>query len=357
MKRFSIAVIAAALLFGQPRTVETVAAVSRPVSRTVPLPGEIAAYEKVSLQARVAGFVDEITVDRGSVVKKGQVLVRLSAPELAAQLAEAQARQQAAEAARLEAQAQLASNESVLARLKKAAGTAGAISPNELEQAEKTVDSSRAYVQARVGSVNAARASVLAAQEMQQFLVIKAPFDGVVTERMVHPGALVGPGNSALVEVQDVSRLRLIVAVPESYAGNIANGSRVEFKMPAYPGETFVGTVARNGHVMDAQTRTMPIELDVLNRGGRLAPGMFPQVTWPVDRGKPSLLVPATSIVTTTERTFVIRVKDGHAEWVNVKKGAVSGDLVEVIGSLVAGDRVVKQANDEIRDGSAVVPK
>jgi membrane fusion protein (multidrug efflux system) len=291
------------------------------------------------------------------VVKKGDVLVKLSAPELAAQLAEAQAREQAVEAARLEAQAQLAANESSLARLRKAAETPGAISPNELEQSEKAVDAARAYVQARAGAVSAARASVTAAREMEQYLSIAAPFDGVVTQRFVHPGALVGPGNAALLEVQDVARLRLVVAVPEANAGSISRGARVDFKVPAFPGVTFAGTIARNPHSMDPQTRTMPVELDVINRGGRLAPGMFPEVTWPVERGKASLLVPPASVVTTTERTFVIRVKVGRAEWVNVKKGAVSGDLVEVAGSLVAGDRVVRQANDEIRDGAVVKVK
>jgi hypothetical protein len=90
----------------------------------------------------------------------------------------------------------------------------------------------------------------------------------------------------------------------------------------------------------------------VSNRDGSLAPGMYPTVKWPVRRARPALFVPKTAVVTTTERTFVVRDRSGRAEWVDVKKGAPEGDLVEVIGSLKAGDMIVKRATDELRDGA-----
>jgi hypothetical protein len=96
----------------------------------------------------------------------------------------------------------------------------------------------------------------------------------------------------------------------------------------------------------------MPVELDVLNGDGSLAPGMYPAVSWPVRRARPALLVPRSSVVTTTERTFVIHNQNGRAEWVDVKKGAAEGDLIEVIGNLRPGDMVVRRATDEIRDGT-----
>ena len=98
----------------------------------------------------------------------------------------------------------------------------------------------------------------------------------------------------------------------------------------------------------------MPVELDVFNSDGTLSPGMYPAVKWPVRRSRPALFVPKTSVVTTTERLFVIRDRDGHAEWVDVRKGAEDGDLVEVIGNLQAGDKVVRRATDEIRAGTAL---
>lgn len=105
---------------------------------------------------------------------------------------------------------------------------------------------------------------------------------------------------------------------------------------------------------MDAKTRTMAVELDVDNARGLLAPGMFPEATWPIRNPRKSLLVPASAVVTTTERTFVIRVIDRKAEWVDVRKGAASGDLVEVLGPLKEGDQVLRRGSDEIRNGAAV---
>jgi hypothetical protein len=98
----------------------------------------------------------------------------------------------------------------------------------------------------------------------------------------------------------------------------------------------------------------MPVELDVNNRDQTLAPGMFSTVHWPVRSTDPGLFVPKTAVVTTTERTFVVREKGGRAEWVNVQKGAADGDLIRVIGGLQEGDMVVKRATDEMREGTAL---
>ena len=98
----------------------------------------------------------------------------------------------------------------------------------------------------------------------------------------------------------------------------------------------------------------MPVELDVTNPQGRLAPGMYPEVSWPFRSKKTSLLVPPSSIVTTTERVFVIRIRDGKAEWVNVTRGAPVDDLVQVYGPLNSGDQIVRRGSDEIRDGTII---
>jgi multidrug efflux pump subunit AcrA (membrane-fusion protein) len=130
----------------------------------------------------------------------------------------------------------------------------------------------------------------------------------------------------------------------------------VEFGVPAYPTRSFSGTIARIAHVLDQKTRTMSVELDVTNRDGALAPGMYPSVKWPVRSPRPQLWAPKTSVVTTTERTFVIRDHSGQAEWVDVRKGVTEGDLVELIGNLKPGDMVVRRATDEIRDGAPIQP-
>ena len=96
------------------------------------------------------------------------------------------------------------------------------------------------------------------------------------------------------------------------------------------------------------------IHLDVKNADVRLSSGMYPEVQWPVRRPQPSLLVPPTTIVTTTERTFVVRVSNGVAEWVTVSRGARVGDLVEIFGPLKEGDAIVRRGTDEIRQGAKV---
>jgi multidrug efflux pump subunit AcrA (membrane-fusion protein) len=125
---------------GWAQTVDLVAVISKPVSRSVELPGEFQPFLSVSLHAKVAGYVERVLVDRGSVVKAGQLLVELSAPEMAARIAEAESKVQAAEADRVQAEAQVAAAEATRDRLKKAAETPGAVAGNEVIQAEKQVD-------------------------------------------------------------------------------------------------------------------------------------------------------------------------------------------------------------------------
>jgi hypothetical protein len=104
--------------------------------------------------------------------------------------------------------------------------------------------------------------------------------------------------------------------------------------------------------VLDRKTRTIPDELDDTNTQRLLAPGMYPSVIWPVEQRRASLLVPSTSVVATTERVFVIRNHDGHAQWVDVRRGPTVGNLVEVYGDLKQGDEIVQRGTDEIRNGS-----
>jgi RND family efflux transporter MFP subunit len=331
--------------------------ISKPESRSVDLPAEILPYLSVSLHAKVRGYVEQVLVDRGSVVKQGDLLVTLSAPEMEAQIAEAHSKVPVAEADRIQAEAQLSAVQSTYQRVQEAAKTPGAIAGNDVVQAQKQVEAAQAMVQSRQKASEAAQSAVDALKALLAYLKISAPFDGVVTERLVHPGALVGPGaDPALLTIEQVSRLRVVVPVPEEYAGNIVRGASVEFTAPAYPHRSFSGKVARIAGALDEKTRTMPVELDVANADGALAPGMYPSVKWPVRGAGNELWVPRTAVVTTTERTFVVRNHDGRAEWVDVKRGAAEGELVVVMGNLKAGDMVVRRATDEIREGTPIHP-
>jgi RND family efflux transporter MFP subunit len=302
--------------------------------------------------------VKKINVDRGSIVKEGDTLMTLEAPEMQAQIAEAQSKAQAIELQWAEAEAKLASAQSTYDSLKAASATPGVVAGNDLIVAEKAVEAARATVRSYEGTLRAAQSSIQSLKDLEQYLTITAPFPGVIVARDVHPGALVGPasglGATPLLRLRQTSRLRLVVAVPEAVVANITNGAQVSFTLPAFPGETFHGVIARIAHSLDDKTRTMAVELDVNNPGLRLAPGMYPEVRWPVRGSRPSLLVPPTSVVTTTEQTFVIRVKGGIAEWVPVTRGPAVGNLLAVYGALKPGETIVRRGTDEIRAGTRV---
>jgi len=333
---------------------ETAKVTPATAERTVSLPGELQPFESVAVVARVAGYLETITVDRGSEVRRGQVLATLVAPEVAAQVAEAEARVEAAVARKAEAEADVASARSSFERLTAASQTAGAVAGLELRRAEETMKAGVARVDSAERAIEAARASRDAVKALEGFLRVTAPFAGRVTERLAHPGALVGPAAGPLLRLEQVSRLRLTVAVPEQYAAGISRGRQLEFRVPAHGSRVFTGAVARVAGSLDARTRSMPVELDVDNADGALAPGMFPEVTWPVISQAGAVLVPATAVVTTTERTFVIRVRGGKAEWVTVRKVAPRGEATEVSGALAPGETVLKRGTDEIRDGTPI---
>jgi RND family efflux transporter MFP subunit len=342
---------------GPPPTVNVTTVTSQMLDRPMMLPGDLSAFQDVEIRARVAGFVEAISVDRGSTVKKGQRLARLAAPELTAQRVESDAKVQSALSQRIEAEAKLAADETTYQHLKTAAATPGVVAGNDVEVALKAVEADRARVESARQNEKAQQEAARSMRDIETYLRIEAPFDGVVTERTAHEGSLVGPGTPALLRVQQVSRLRLVVAVPEDAVGDIAQGQTVTFTVPAFPGETFSGKIARASRALDARTRTMPVELDVQNTDGRLAPGMFANVAWTMRRAHPSLFVPPSAIATTTERTFVVRVRNGQTEWVDIKRGVAMGPLVEVFGSLQAGDQVAVRGTDELRAGTRVLAK
>jgi RND family efflux transporter MFP subunit len=370
----------------QTPTVATAKVVSQEVDRQLKLPGELRAYQDVALYPKVQGFVEEISVDRGSVVKRGQLLIRMSAPELISRTGEADARVRAAQQQqielearvrsareqRAEAVAKLASDDGTYRRLKAASATPGVVAENDVDIARETVVGDRArirlleenekaaqaVVRSQLEDQKAAKSAARSERDIESYLRINAPFVGVVTERNVDPGSLAGPSGGPssppMLRVQQISRLRLVVPVPEADVAGMSSGARVNFTVPAYPGENFDGMVVRISHALDEKTRSMPVELDVINDSGRLAPGMFPEVLWPTSRPKPSLFVPATAIATTTERTFVIRIRNGVTEWVDVKRGVSNGNMVEVFGDLAENDVVAVRGTDELRPNSRV---
>jgi RND family efflux transporter MFP subunit len=355
--------VAALILFGglclgqdkAAATAEGIKVTSAKLDKTVALPSDLVSFQSVAVYAKVSGFLRSIQVDRGSWVKEGQLLAVITAPELEARRLEAEARLQSTTSQRIEAQARMFAAQSTRDRLKSASATPGVVAGHDLELAEKSLEAAKANVEAMNSSTKAAEAAVRTVREMEAYLELRAPFEGVVTERNAHPGSLVGPSGTPIIRIEQVSRLRLVVPVPEMYVGGITRGARVGFKVAAFPNQVFQGIVQRPSWSLDVKTRSMLVELDVTNPNRLLTPGMFAEVQWPVVRRQASLFVPTSALVRTSERQFVVRVRGGVAEWVDVRRGEVTGNMVEVFGNLHEGDVVIRRGNDEIRQGTPIV--
>ena len=160
-----------------------------------------------------------------------------------------------------------------------------------------------------------------------------------------------------MLRIETLSRLRVVVPVPETYAAGVPEGTKVEFAVPSFPGKRFSGRIARIAHSVDEKTRTMPVELEASNAQGELSPGTFSDVLWPVRRSYATLFVPTTAVANTLERVFVVRIRDSKPEWVDVKTGATAGKMIEVFGDLHEGDMVAVRGTDELRAGSSVSPQ
>ncbi len=364
--------------------------VKNTLSRVDQLPGEIRAYQDVAIYPKVPGFIKWIGVDRGSIVKSGQLMVRLEAPELVAQQNEASSKAQAARgqvqdsisklasarATLLEANAQMAGDNDTYQRTNEASKVPGVVAPNDVVVLAQKVEADREKVNAWKENVRAAEnmlkvqkdalaAAVQAAanyRDIKDYLVISAPFDGVVTERNMHVGSFVGPrGRDAyppIVSVQQLNLLRIVTPVPEVDVGGVVPGAKVEFTVSTHPGERFVGTVARVGNYLEEKTRTMPVELNYWNSDRRVLPGMFCEVYWPTRRQHPTYFVPNTAVESTsTLETFVNRVnKNNEIEWVPVKRGEQMGNMVEIFGTIQEGDKVALKGDDSLKPGMKVDP-
>jgi membrane fusion protein (multidrug efflux system) len=341
------------------QTVEVVPVTSQKLATVFTLPAQLVPFETVDIYPKVTGFMDMIRVDRGSRVHKGELIIRLSAPELVAQRAQAESALRAAESQLNSVKAKLASDQGTYLHMASAAKTPGVVAENDVMVASQIASADQGQVQSAENNVAAARDALHSVAQLESYLSIHAPFDGIVTTRNLHPGALVGPasgrsGTLPLVQIVDMGHLRLVVPVPEAYVGEMQTGQQVVFSVPAYPGQTFHAPITRISHDVDPNTRTMPVELDVQSKDGRLSPGSFSTVQWPVQRAAPTMFVPVSAVTNDQQRNFVERVRNGKAEWVDVVTGLSVNGNIEVFGDLTPADEVIRNATDAIRPGQQV---
>lgn len=314
------------------------------LSSSIQIPGELIPYQQVDIYAKENSFVKKVFVDVGSEVRQGQLLVSMEAPEINSRLSEAQSNLKSLQAIYISTKAHYN-------RLLETSKTPGTISPNDLDQALAEVNSQNARLQG-------ARSAYGAIAATKSYLNIKAPFSGVITARNVNPGAYVGPSGKGsdvpMFVLQQQKRLRLVISVPEIYAGLLNYQDKVSFNVKSIPHGKFTAKVKRMAGSLDERLRSERLEIDVINNDKKLLPGMHAEVNIPLPTKDSTFVIPKTALVSSTEKVFVIRVVNQKAEWVDVKKGREAEDKVEVYGNLNEGDNIIKTATDEIRNGSDI---
>lgn len=309
------------------------------LTKIIELTAELLPYEQTELFARVQGYIKDVKVDMGDKVLRGQTLAIIEAPELQTKYAEFQASLQAAKAKYM-------SSTDVYQRLSKAAQakTPGIVAPVDLER-------SRNQYLADSASYEASRQLARSYKEVAGYLVLQAPFDGMITMRNADRGTLVG-NNQSILTIQRNNKLRLRVAVPEVYVASGAIDKTANFRVDAYPNKLFQATLTRKSESIDPQTRTELWEYIYDNNEHELKAGSFAYVKVGLRRTGNSFILPPATIVTNQERKFVIKIKEGKAVWVDVRQGMSTDKGIEVFGDLNNNDTLVIRATDERKPGS-----
>src|SRR6201998_2530665 len=363
---------------------ETVAAVVK-VSRgklgsPLTLAGGFKPFQDVDVHAKVAGYIKKIYVDVGSRVSEGQTIAILEVPELAAQLAGADAavRRARQEIGRAQGDVERAKSGHVAVhamyeRLKQAAQQkAGLVAQQEVDDAQAKDLEGEAQVSSAEAALNAAQQAFEVAEAnakqyaaLSQYTRIVAPFTGVVTVRYADTGSLIAAGTASstqsapVVRIAQISVLRVVVPIPESIAGEIRLNDPVKVHVQALNAD-YVGKVSRFADSLDPQTRTMETEIDFQNADGRLLPGMYVQAVVAPPDSRDILTVPLEAVelgADASEGSVLVVNPKNILEERKVKLGLQGSTRVEVRGGLTEGDRVVVGSRNEFHSGMKGVPK
>lgn len=334
------------------------------------LPGNIQAVTEAPLLARANGYVKRRYVDIGDRAKEGQLLAEIEAPEVDQQVRQARASLEEARSSLEQANANLEQGKAneqlsrVTARRYDSLVQRGAVSRQDNDTYQSQYQSHQASVRALEKAVGAARSSAAAAEanvarltEMQGYLKVRAPFTGVITLRNVDVGALVTEGSTLLFRIAQTDRLRTYINLPQADAPSVHVGQPARLTLPDVPDRQFAGAVTRTANALDPSTRTLLTEVQVPNPTGILMPGMYAQVDLQTPRADPPLLIPGDTLVIRSDGPQVAVVNaDRKVHFQHVQIGRDLGDRVEVIGGLQAGQQVIVNPGDRVREQVSVNP-
>jgi len=305
------------------------------VYRYINLPGEVRPLYEVTLFAKVDGYLDKLTVDKGDSVKAGGLIADIDVPEVRANLGKYQAELELAQAE--------------FKQLSEAAAN------NPADEAVKN------RLAVASGKLAVARGNVQYTESMLKYARVTAPFDGIITKRYVDPGAYIPvpnaastPEAAAIVNLTDFKTLRMQVAVPETEATHIKLGLPIRWTTDDYPGQHFDGTVTRAYWALDKATKTMLTETQMANPSMKLQPGMLVNARIGVEKKEDALLLPVEALVKEKTNSFVFIFNDGKIKKAPVEVGFNDGTNFEIVSGVKPADLAIVPGKQALRDGQLV---
>jgi RND family efflux transporter MFP subunit len=337
-------------------SVRTMIAKSEDAPRTIELTGNLAAFDSTTLFARATGYIAVRNVDIGSKVQKGDVLAVIAAPDLDQQLAQAKAQLVQFEAAVTQAGA----NSDLGKVTNQRTARLVAQGWNSLQQGDQdrlSAESLAAALAVAKANVVAQQAAVSRLEQLTGFERIVAPFDGVVTSRLTDVGSLVTADSSSGTPLFSLARtdvLRTQVFVPQALSFGIEDGDQATVTVSELPGRVFHGKIARNAQALSAGTRTLLIEVDVDNKDGVLAAGLYSVIHLAVRRPNPVITIPSQAVMFNQDGLKVAVFSDGKVELRKIELELDNGATVDIRAGLKAGDHVILNPPANIADGERV---
>ncbi|MBW8040557.1 MAG: efflux RND transporter periplasmic adaptor subunit [Planctomycetes bacterium] len=330
----------------QPIPVEVVGVIHRPLTRMLNIPATLEAYEKADLYAKISGFVTKVNVDIGSYVQKEKVLMEIAVPEIADKLRQCQAV--------LEAKQAREKLDEITAKRQEQLAAENAISQQGLDEALSQFAIAKA-------DTKVAESEVARMRTLLEYATITAPFDGVITSRNFDPGAFVRSAadgqTQPLFALAKTDKIRLIIHVPEPEVPFVRAGTKVDVKIKCLNGETIESAVTRTSIALNSNTRTMRAEVDLDNKNGQLAPGMYAQVLVKLEVKGNATLIPSKAIRVRGRDISVLVSRDGIARSCSVETGYDDGIWVEIVGGqLKDNDLIITSASSAVAPGAPVKP-
>ena len=338
---------------GGPLTVEVSTITRATIQQELTVVGNLIGETTVPVAPRAAGRLQEVYVRLGDRVGKGQRLAKIEDFELLEQIKQQEAAQDVSQATIRQRDADLALAKTSVDRAR-SLFERQIMPKQQLDDAEARYQSAQAQLDLARAQAQQSKARLDELKINLSNTIITSPVNGFVAKRNVDPGASVGQ-NAPIVDVVDISRVRLIANVVEKDLKQLQAGDGTRVEVDAFPGEEFMGRIARVSPVLDPATRTAPIEVEIPNPSFRLKPGMYARVGITLDTVKDALVAPATSLVDLGGRRGVFQPINQVAVFRAVQVGTEQGDLVEIVGGITEGTQVITTGAGQLRDGDRVL--